>query len=140
MLDQISSRFGRDVVEWQSPFLDCEVVLASLMLDVGDRTEAGRGKSLLKDSMRGMVPSSVLERRNKGDYSMELYRAMEANRESLRSYFDECYLMDLGIVDADRLRRAVLSGVNDTAELHAIQSTLEAERWLRNMGSRHPGV
>lgn len=140
LLDQISSRFGRDVVEWQSPFLDCEVVLASLMLDVGDRTEAGRGKSLLKDSMRGMVPSSVLERRNKGDYSMELYRAMEANRESLRSYFDECYLMDLGIVDADRLRRAVLSGVNDTAELHAIQSTLEAERWLRNMGSRHPGV
>lgn len=48
--------------------------------------------------------------------------------------------MDLGIVDADKLRRAVLSGVNDTAELHAIQSTLEVERWLRNMGSRHLGV
>lgn len=135
LLDQITSRFGRDVIEWQSPFLDCEVVSASLMLDVGDRSEVGRGKLLLKDSMREVVPSSVFKRKNKGDYSMELYRAMEANRDSLHGYFDECYLMDLGVVDADKLRQAVLSGINDTTELHAIQSTLEVERWLRKIDS-----
>lgn len=79
LLCQISNRFGHDVVEWQSPFLDCEVVLASLKLDVGARTKIGRSKSLLKDSLKEIVPPTVFERRNKGDYSMEIYKAIEVN-------------------------------------------------------------
>lgn len=66
---------------------------------------------------------------------MEMYKAIEVNREDLRSYFDDCYLADLSIVDADRLRQEVMSGVNGTSELHSIQSTLEVEKWLRRTDS-----
>ena len=131
LLRQITRNFGFGELTWRSPFLEREIVIPTLGLSSFDRLNDGRTKLLLRDVTRGIVPDTVFNRIGKGDYSRELFNAIALQREHLRSYFSYCRLADVGIVDADKLLAAIDSGINSTDELHALQSTLETERWLR---------
>ena len=133
LLRQITRNFGFGELAWRSPFLEREIVIPTLSLSSFDRLNDGRSKLLLRDVTRGVVPDAVFDRIGKGDYSRELFDAIASHREHLRSYFSHCRLADIGIVDADKLLVAIDSGVNSTDELHALQSTLETERWVRSL-------
>lgn len=132
LLRQVTSRFGHNSVVWTSPYLNPSVALAALSVDSVSRLSDGHRKFMLKDATSGIVPSYYFNRRDKGEYSRELYKAIRIHRDRLYDFFSDCALADLGIVDADQLRNSILSGTIRADEIHSLQSTLEVERWIRD--------
>lgn len=119
-------------VEFEAPFLDDRVLEAALSVRVRDRVLPGQYKPVLVTSMRGTVPDTVLDRRDKGSFGREVYEGLYRNRGQLIGLCSDLYLADRGLVNADALRTALLSPVPDVRGLGPFETTLACETWLRS--------
>ncbi len=131
LLNDITLRFSTGHHRWLSPFLEPGVFSVALQQASISRLDDGYRKLLLRDSLTGIVPAAYFDRGAKGEYSNELHIAMRHHHSAVASYFAECLLADLGLVDRSQLLKVIDSGAASTDDLHFIQSTLEAERWAR---------
>ncbi|MEU3980637.1 asparagine synthase-related protein [Streptomyces sp. NPDC026672] len=119
-------------VEWDAPYLDDRVVEAALSVRVQDRVTHGRYKPVLGAALRGVVPEEILQRRSKGEYTAEVYDGLRRNRRSLVGLCDDLRLARLGLVDADRLRAALLALGPESRHVNPFYNTLAQEVWLRS--------
>ncbi len=127
---RVGRRFG---VSFQAPFLDDRVLEAALSIRLTDRMAIGWAKPVLAAALRGVVPDDLLARKNKGDHSPELYRALRRHQRELRELCDDSWLVRLGLADG-RVLREVLFGLHpDARPLMPFDSTLTCELWLRGL-------
>jgi len=132
-LRQIATLLQGRSVTWDAPFLDDRVVEAALSTRIRHRLAAGRFKPLLVDTMRPLVPPGILSRTDKGEFSAEIYRGLERNRDRLLELCEDSALARLGLIDPQAFRRAVLSPGPTAQHLHPIESTVACESWLRSL-------
>ncbi|WP_017539741.1 asparagine synthase-related protein [Nocardiopsis halophila] len=125
-----------EAVRFDAPYLDRRVVETALALDHGDRARQSPAKPLLAAARPPTMSIDYFLRRDKGDYTAEVFQHHKTIRDRARSTFAEgSVLGDLGLI---REERAV--GLADTYSAdglaHSDLVELEfAERWLRSVHS-----
>ncbi len=140
----------REGVEGRSPLLDKRVVDFALRRPISERSEERETKVLLRESMTGLLPSSVLApRRYRTGMTIGFSRArMRSEYPALfaEAFAGDLRVADLGIVDAAKLREAAdgwRARGNDYERVNLF-NTLRVEFWLRGVethareGSVHP--
>ncbi|WP_326557173.1 asparagine synthase-related protein [Micromonospora sp. NBC_01796] len=130
-LRQLNSVLRAHGVDWEAPMLDDRVLEAALAVRVEDRVSPGRYKPVLTAALRGVVPEPVLARRNKGEFSAEMYAGVQRNLRALLDVTDDLRLARLGLVDADLMRAELLRPQPDLSRLRFLEATLAYENWLR---------
>ncbi|TDV49672.1 asparagine synthase-related protein [Actinophytocola oryzae] len=119
-------------VRFEAPLMDDPVIEAALSVRLAERGGRGLYKPVLAAAMRGIVPDELLGRRTKGEFSAEIYDGLRHNRDELVALCDDLRLAELGLVDADALRTALLNLGPTTQAVSPLENTLACERWLRS--------
>lgn len=121
-------------VNLHSPFFDNNVVRACLSVSVTDRVTTSRAKPLLAAAMTGLVPSAVLERRTKGDYTAAHYAGFRRAAGELRRLLAQPRLADLGLLEPAPARAALERAINGVAApIAALSDVLATELWLQQL-------
>jgi asparagine synthase (glutamine-hydrolysing) len=129
-LRQVGASMGLAV---HAPFLDSDVIRASLSVPAVARTEPWSYKPLLGEAMTGLVPAEVLRRRTKGDYSAEDYRGARNSAAPLRGLLRDSRLADLGVIEPGAVESVLdrmTSGIS--VPLGPVNMLLATEVWLRS--------
>lgn len=129
-LDHIAADFG---IWPQAPFLDNDVIRACLRLPTHLRADPPLLKPLLGAALSGAVPTPVLTRRTKGDYSDEDYQGIRLASTALREVLDTSHLAGFGVIDPDAVAASLdraLMGLR--APFPALNRLLGVELWLRS--------
>ncbi|WP_131786320.1 lasso peptide isopeptide bond-forming cyclase [Protofrankia symbiont of Coriaria ruscifolia] len=114
-----------------APFVDDRVVEASLAVRPDDRTTPWEYKPLLKEAMRAIVPTRSLGRITKAEGSTEEEAGLDANHGQLLALCDDSRLVDLGLVDAEKLRAGCRYSHAPSRAHEPLQQTFSCEVWLR---------
>jgi asparagine synthase (glutamine-hydrolysing) len=133
--DKIAAMHGLERVY---PFLDRDLI-ALLMAVPGHRQSPnGIPKQLLRDSMHGIVPGAVLERRDKADFTTVVNGGIGIDWPTVLSWLQPgAMVVQLGFVKEDALRWMAAIGpviVSDSANSLAAWRILEVfslELWLQ---------
>lgn len=126
----VNQLFGR-AMSWASPMLAEAVVNARLRLTDGTAGPEGVAKPLLARAMGRVMPAEHFARRDKGDYSHDLYHEFAGRRRAMRAWFDDSLLADHGALDMDAVMRVLDEGTQDNLDLFDLERVVELERWSR---------
>jgi asparagine synthase (glutamine-hydrolysing) len=133
-LRQMGASMGLAV---HAPFLDTDVIRAALSVPAQERTEPWSYKPLLGEAMAGLVPTVVLRRRTKGDYSAEDYQGARNSANALRGLLRDSRLADLGVIEpgaVDSVLDRMTAGI--AVPVGPINMLLATEVWLRGAESK----
>jgi asparagine synthase (glutamine-hydrolysing) len=120
-------------IHFDSPYLDRRVVETSLSLRIGDRTRQYPAKPLLAAARPAEMSLEYFTRRDKGDYSREVFEQHQALKPLLKDLFsDGSALADAGLVSQDRVLRAINEFSIDGSAYTELEYFAFAERWLRS--------
>lgn len=143
-LRELNTQPGGAGLSWEAPFLDDRVLEAALSVRIEDRVVRGRYKPLLATAMHGVVPSEILERRSKGEFSAEIYEGLRQNLSRLLDLCEDSRLAHRGLIDPEVLRTQLVTPGPLARQLGIFGPTLALESWLRSPGAeswlRSPGV
>lgn len=134
---QLNTALSGKGTRWDAPLLDDRVVAAALSTRIDQRLASGRFKPLLTHALRDIVPGDILERRDKGEFSAEVYQGVERNQERILDLCEDSHLARLGLVDASAFRAAVLDPGPMSRHLQPITTTVACESWLRSHDRPH---
>jgi asparagine synthase (glutamine-hydrolysing) len=135
-LRELGRRHGIDV---HAPFLDDRVIRDCLAVAPEERVAPAGGKPLLAAALCGIVPSPVLGRRTKGDYTREEYLGVRGAAPWLRDLFAESALADAGVVEPASVLRSLARFTAGVAiPLGAFRQLVAVEVWLRSCGEELP--
>jgi asparagine synthase (glutamine-hydrolysing) len=130
-------------VEVRSPLLDLKVVEFALSRPISERAGAGGTKTLLRQSMRGLLPPSILApRRYRTGMTIGFSRRrMREGYPALIStlFAEPLRLADLGMVDPVKLRAAAdrcCAGGGDEGLRVNLFHAMKVEFWLRGLDAR----
>ena len=100
IFDRSTARFG---VEERHPFHDRRLYEFLMAIPDDQRARDFRRKYILRNAMRGLVPDSVLARRDKADFSILFIQALE--RMGGEQFFDSMALESAGWIDRAKFQR-----------------------------------
>jgi asparagine synthase (glutamine-hydrolysing) len=132
--DKVSARHGLEIA---FPFLDRDVVEFLISVPGQQQMPSGIHKQLLRDSMRGVVPDPVLERRDKADSTDTVNEGLQQDRANvLRWLGRDAMVTELRYVKPDMPERLVKHwrhGGGDSKGLveWAVSDLLGLEVWLQ---------
>ena len=128
---------ARGGIETSHPFLHRPLVEFLQAIPFEQRVRPGETRSLMRRSLKGLLPEAVLNRRGKRGPKEALYRAVMRNWPRLRPIFDDPLVCARGYMDAAQLRTA-LERVRHGCESNAfpILQTISLEFWLRALENR----
>ncbi|MBE3002306.1 asparagine synthase [Nocardiopsis sp. HNM0947] len=134
-MNQISrwERRGSGVdVNFSSPFLDREIVESGLALEIGGRFSGGV-KPLLARARPEKMPEDYFQRRDKGEYSPEMFAEYKEQKDRIRATFAEGSLLeDMGLIDPSAFRRQIERYTPDGNSVEQVMQIHTIERWLRS--------
>lgn len=117
----------------QSPFLDDGVVRACWSVPASIRTTPDQPKPLLRTAVADLVPSSIIDRRTKGDYTALSYRGLRRNTDQLDHLLASSRLEALGLIDSRAVRDEVRRGAAGIPiRLGALDTVVGMELWRRS--------
>ncbi|MBG0569196.1 asparagine synthase-related protein [Actinoplanes aureus] len=131
-LDMMARSAG---VSLAAPFFDDHVAEAVFAVRSEERISPYAYKPLLAEAVRGIVPDECLERQTKAQGSAEGAKGLRNERAGLTEIWDDSRLAEIGLVDADMLRRLCASPSAPELVDGALFSTLACESWLRGLPS-----
>lgn len=120
-------------VEPRHPFLDRDLAELALSIAPGEHFGAEGGKLLLRRALRGTLPESVRQRRDKTRFGAYIRFSLVRERRKVEALLHEPLAAELGYVDTGRLRarwRDYAEGRDETLLRH-IWYVLTLEMWLR---------
>lgn len=120
-------------LEAQLPFLDADLIQLLFAIPPEHALHEGVPKALLRSAMTGIVPDSVLARRDKGDYTDAITASFrEVQAECLDRLENGMRLVKHGLMSGDAADRA-LARVNGRGEIDtSLLSTLVGlDAWLK---------
>jgi asparagine synthase (glutamine-hydrolysing) len=124
-----------------APLLDDQVIEACLAVRAHERTTPWEYKPLIKEAMRGIVPTWSLERVTKAEGSAEEEAGLRAWRDDLMALCDGSRLAASGLVDPDRLRAGCHYSPAPDRPHESLQQTIACEVWLRGItDTQHASV
>jgi asparagine synthase (glutamine-hydrolysing) len=129
----IAGIYARAGLPMAAPFLDDRVVEACLAVRLHERSTPWRFKPLIGEAMRDLVPTAVLDRSTKGDFSADWHAGLRHARAHLAGLLEDSVLARMGLVDVDALRRVCLGLYPYALDPVALDRTLACEAWLRTL-------
>jgi asparagine synthase (glutamine-hydrolysing) len=115
----------------EAPYLDDRVIEAALAARLHDRGTPRCYKPLLAAAMAGTVPAPILHRRTKGEFSADTYVGLRRHRAELLCLTEDSLLAERGLLDANALRRAIMTSYAKPEPLWLVDMTIATEMWLR---------
>lgn len=138
---QFAGRLGRQPtlrgLANESPFCDDRVIEACLAVRAEETASPWAYKPLLVRAMRGLVPDELLARTTKDNSGVEWYAGLNRQRPALAALAEDSRLVRNGLVDADPLRRALLSPQLANVPGQPLEQTIGHEMWLHDVEA-HP--
>jgi asparagine synthase (glutamine-hydrolysing) len=130
IFDRSHARFG---IEERHPFLDRRLYEFLMALPADQLARDHRRKYILRNAMRGLVPDSVLARRDKADFSPLFIEALE--RMGGERFFDTMTLEAAGWVDRDKFLAAYrnLTRNYKNSNMWPLWSVFAMELWYRTV-------
>ncbi len=134
----VTSNFAREEgVEIRSPLYDRRVIDFALTRPREERSQGTETKRLLRASMRGLLPDSILQPRAKrtGETGGYFTRSMRSQLPAIASeVFRESLLAQAGVIDAKVYQQSVVDYARGVQSNFAVglYFTLQAELWLRS--------
>lgn len=124
--------------EYRYPYLDRDLVDYLFAVPCEQLVRPGRRRSLMRRTLKTIVPTEILERRRKAFVSRGLLASMRENETVIRELFRHSLLIERGFINPKALHVALqltLSGA-DPASLPALMHGISLELWLR-AGQNH---
>jgi asparagine synthase (glutamine-hydrolysing) len=135
----IENRRARQA-EVLTPFLFQPILEHCLAIPVPDLTVGGRDRGLARRAFADRLPLSVLNRRDKGEFSAFYARVVGRSLEFLRPYLLDGRLAAQGLLDRPRFDKLLtLESLVWQADSAAIMSAVTVEAWLRVWARRAAG-
>ena len=131
ILRQFGVVFAGTGITWQAPFTDRRVVEAALRAPVSARLDAREDKRLLAEAVAPFMPRELFAKRDRGDFTADIYAEHRRRRHDLVAGFATARLADLGLVDPHRLLPHLESPALADVGLLELERVVGAERWLR---------
>jgi asparagine synthase (glutamine-hydrolysing) len=124
--------------ETRYPYLDRNLIEFVLSIPATQLLRPGERRSLMRRSLRGIVPSEILSRRTKQIAARTPVIALKKNLSELKSYFETPVSSSLGYVNRDRFMERVHAAIVGS-EVHIVRilKTISLEIWLRDVARRH---
>ena len=127
-------------IEPRHPFLDRRLLELVLALPSRVLFRIGSRKPLLRQAMRGLLPETLLARRDKTRFGRFLDLSFrEKAAAKIEALLEAPLSADLGILDAAQLRaayRAYRTG-QGTGSAHLLWNAVTLELWVRHLHLRH---
>lgn len=121
-----------------SPFLDRGVVEPALALRVENRFSRDVKPLLARARPPGMA-MEYFHRRDKGEYSPEMFAEYRAERDRIRSLFTNGSLLeDMGLLEPGRFRHQIERYSPDGDSVEQVMQIDLVERWLRGAKAHIP--
>jgi asparagine synthase (glutamine-hydrolysing) len=119
------------------PYLYRPLVEYCLRLPREMRTQPFARKWVMREAMKDTVTEIVRVRRTKGAISGRTRWSLRRESKTVATLTRDSLLVDLGCVDASRLRRAIDRAIEgDDKVLFAVTRTLALETWMRVVNDR----
>lgn len=119
-----------------SPLITQPVAMACLRVPSWRWTRDGRNRVAARDAFRGLLPPSVIDRRDKGAPDSFLIELIEARRPQIEAMLTRGMLADLGLVEPSAISQALqparLARGRDYGRLMQL---VDAEAWTRSWSS-----
>jgi asparagine synthase (glutamine-hydrolysing) len=118
-------------LEERHPFLDRRLMEFLLAIPDDQRIRNNLPKFVLRQAIRGKIPNSVCDRRDKAYFSITFVKAFE--RMGGEGLFDRMALDEAGIIDREEFLRVYRYRLAtwDSQNLWPLWNTLAAELWYR---------
>ena len=134
----VTSTFAREEgVEIRSPLYDRRIIEFALTRPREEKSTGNETKRLLRASMRGLLPDSILQARAKrtGETGGYFTRSMRQHLPAMATaFFDDSMLARAGVIDAIEFRQRVTDYARGVQSNFAVglYFTLQTELWLRS--------
>ncbi|MEU5534452.1 asparagine synthase-related protein [Streptomyces sp. NPDC020362] len=132
----IARIFADAGVQLDLPYYDPRVLEAVLRVRTHEHADPRGYKPLLAEAMQGVVPSAILGRATKGEFSQDLRRGLADNLPVILNLFADSALAQRGLIDVEALREGLLAPQRDLTTVFALEALLGCELWLRT--ATHP--
>ncbi|MFC4563666.1 asparagine synthase-related protein [Nocardiopsis mangrovi] len=113
------------------PFFDRPVVEACLTVRPEARSDPWVFKPLLAEAMRDVLPEALLARTTKGSYTPDIHRGWARHRARVLDLVRSPALAELGLVEPDRLHRALVGWGAAGLPPAYVTDLLTLELWTR---------
>jgi len=132
---QASPKLALEEVRY--PYLDQTLVEFVLRLPPGQLLRPGERRSLMRRSLRGIVPHEILSRRTKQFAERTPLAIMEKNWPELRRAFESSETARFGFIDESRFL-AELEEARRGKPIHIVRvmKTIALEFWLKDLAKR----
>ena len=120
--------------EYRYPYLDKNLVDFLLRIPRKQLVRPGRRRSLMRQALREIVPTEILERRQKAFLMRGPLARLQHAHEDIRALFADSRMAGYGWIDPDKFRYA-LDATASGAEARwwpAVTKTIALELWLRS--------
>jgi asparagine synthase (glutamine-hydrolysing) len=124
----------RGDIELRYPFLDRRLVEFMLAIPLEQKQRPGSTRSLMRRTLRGVLPEDVRRRQDKGSVSEAMYRGLSSNWPKLKQLFDDPRVCNMGYIDSSALKPALERARHGMAENDSVLvRTISLEVWLRSI-------
>ncbi|MEV2276995.1 albusnodin/ikarugamycin family macrolactam cyclase [Nocardiopsis sp. NPDC049922] len=121
-------------VHISAPFLDNQVVRATLAAPSWTRGHVHRFKPQLHAALADLLPPALLKRRTKDSFTTHAYEGLRRHAPAIRTLLEDAHLADVGIVDPAPALAALNRAVDGrAAPLSALAHLVTAELWVRTL-------
>ncbi|WP_067331833.1 asparagine synthetase B family protein [Sulfurovum riftiae] len=119
-------------IEYRHPFFDIRLVEFMLSLPAEFKYSQNTIKVLLREAMKGVLPETVRERKDKAEFSETIKDQLDAI--DVEALFGNASIVDLGIVSEEKLD-TYLTQYGDNALSHTISfwTLVNLEIWLKKI-------
>ena len=121
-------------VEIRYPYLHRPLVEFLQAIPVEQRLRPGETRSLMRRSLKTLLPDRIVRRKTKGDPHESICRAAIREIPRLRGFFRDARVGSYGFVDSAALSEAIeLASHGLRVNLVALLKTMSLEFWLRTL-------
>jgi asparagine synthase (glutamine-hydrolysing) len=141
VVNHISAGFRRERLkaEMRHPYMHRPLVEFLQAIPFEQRVRPGETRSLMRRSLKSLLPHKIAKRRTKGNPHEALCRAVIREYPRLRALFNEPRVTAYGYVDAAALQQALeLAAHGLTINYIAFLKTVSLEFWLRTLEQPRP--
>jgi asparagine synthase (glutamine-hydrolysing) len=122
------------------PYLDRRLVEFLQAVPFEQKVRPGESRSLMRRSLRHLLPPEIAARRGKSSPSEATARAFAREWPRLRSLLEDGLLVDRGYADRRKLRDALVHARTGWTGSAHLTSAVLLECWLRTLDDRRAGA